>query len=109
MTSHTLTRGATPLLAAALLAACTPAGGREDYAKDGDTGAAAPATVQTVNHPTVADSTAGVSRRTGARGAAGDTNASGVDKGTIGTNDNTRAVPGAATGTAPATTPKTSP
>ena len=69
--------------------------------KDGDSGAAAPAAVQTVNSPANPDSTAGVSRRTGERGSAGDTTASGVQKGTIGTNDNPRSVPGAATGTAP--------
>ena len=98
MTSHMLARGAARLAAVALLAACVAEGGRGDYAKDGDSGAAAPAAVQTVNAPQTADSTAGVSRRTGAPGAAGDTNASGVGKGTIGTNDNTRTVPGAATG-----------
>jgi hypothetical protein len=96
-------RRATLVAAAAALAACTQ-GGRDDYAKDGDTGAAAPAAVLTPNHPTTADSTAGVSRRTGERGSAGDTTASGIDKGTIGTSDNPRAVPGAATG-APTKTP----
>ena len=103
MINQTLARGLTLLGAAAALAACT-AGGREDYVKDGDTGAAAPATVQTVNQPTAPDSTAGVSRRTGTPGSIGDTNSAGIQKGTIGTNDNTRAVPGAATG-APPTTP----
>jgi hypothetical protein len=105
MIKHTLARGFTLLGAAAALAACT-AGGRDDYVKDGDTGAAAPATVQTVNQPTAPDSTAGVSRRTGTPGNAGDTNTAPTPKGTIGTNDNTRAVPGAATGApAPAKTP----
>lgn len=99
MTIATIARRALSLGAVATaLSACVAEGGRGDYAKDGDSGAAAPATVQTVNAPQTADSTAGVSRRTGAPGAAGDTNASGVNKGTIGTNDNTRAVPGAATG-----------
>ena len=106
MTMQTLTRGATIAAAALALAACSTEGGREDYVKDGDTGAASPATVQTVNQPTSPDSTAGVSRRTGERGSAGDTLGSGVGKGTIETNDNTRAVPGAATGAAP-TPPKT--
>jgi hypothetical protein len=93
------------LLVAAALVACSPGnGGREDYVKDGDTGTAAPATVQTVNNPSGPDSTAGVSRRTGDQGRAGDTTASGVEKGTIQSNDNTKSVPGAATG-AP-TTPK---
>jgi hypothetical protein len=103
MTMQTLTRGATIAAAALALAACSTEGGRDDYAKDGDSGAASPATVQTVNQPTSPDSTAGVSRRTGERGIAGDTMASGVDKGTIGTNDNTRSVPGAATGAPPKT------
>ena len=107
MTSQPLARGAVRLAAALTLAACTQ-GGRDDYVKDGDSGAAAPATVQTVNSPTNPDSTAGVSRRTGERNVAGDTNASGIGKGTIGTNDNTRSVPGAATGTAPVP-PKTTP
>ena len=89
------------LLGAATLAACGGAAGREDYVKDGDTGAAAPAAVQTVNQPTAPDSTAGISRRTGARGITGDTTVDGVQKGTISTNDNTQAVPGAATGTTP--------
>lgn len=100
MTIPTLARGATLLAAAAALAACT-AGGREDYVKDGDSGAAAPATVQTVNTPITPDSTAGVSRRTGVPGPAGDTTASGINKGTIGTSDNPQAVPGAATGAPP--------
>ena len=107
MISQPLVRGASRVAAALALAACTQ-GGREDYVKDADSGAAAPATVQTVNNPTNPDSTAGVSRRTGERNIAGDTNASGVDKGTIGTNDNTRSVPGAATGAAPVP-PKTTP
>ncbi len=102
MIVHTFARGAVLLAAAATLAACTQ-GGREDYVKDGDSGAASPAAVQTVNAPQTADSTAGVSRRTGVPGAAGDTTGSGVQKGTIGTNDNTRSVPGAATGTVPKT------
>lgn len=102
MSFPTLTRAAALLATVTALAACTK-GGREDYVKDGDTGTASPATVQTVNTPTTPDSTAGVSRRTGAPGAAGDTNASGVGKGTIQSNDQTRSVPGAATGVPPKT------
>ena len=101
MTSPILSRGAAALLAAALLAACQAEGGREDYVKDADSGTAAPATVQTVNRPEAPDSTAGVSRRTGEKGATGDTSASGINKGTIQSNENTRSVPGAATGAPP--------
>ena len=54
------------------LGACTE-GGRSDYVKDGDTGAAAPATRPTLDNPSAPDSTAGVSQRTGQRGVAGDT------------------------------------
>jgi hypothetical protein len=106
MTSSPRTRGTALLAAALALTACTK-GGREDYVKDADTGAAAPATVQTVNSPTTPDSTAGVSRRTGVPQAAGDTNASGVNKGTIQSNDNTRSVPGAATGAPTTPAPRT--
>ena len=56
-----------------LAAACSAEGGREDYANDGDTGAAAPATVITPNAPQTPDSTAGVSERSGQPGVAGDT------------------------------------
>lgn len=83
------------------LAACTK-GGREDYADDAEGGAAAPAAVQTFNAPGGPDSTAGISRRTGRPASAGDTT-SAAGKGTIQTNDNTRSVPGAATGTPPRT------
>jgi hypothetical protein len=49
-------------------------GGRTEYAKDGDTGAAAPATQQTLSpNPAMGDSTSGMSTRTGRPGAAGDT------------------------------------
>ena len=56
----------------AALGACTK-GGRSDYVKDADTGAAAPATTPTLDNPQAPDSTAGVSERTGTRGVAGDT------------------------------------
>ena len=56
------------------LAACGgSSGGRSDYAKDADTGAAAPATVPKVDAPGAPDSTAGVSERTGSRAPSGDT------------------------------------
>jgi len=96
-----LPRSAALLAAATALAACTK-GGREDYAKDGDTGAASPAAAQTVNSPASPDSTAGVSRRTGVPSSAGDTNTA-AGKGTIQSNENTRSVPGAATGAPPKT------
>lgn len=61
-------------VAAALVTACGGAGGgRNDYVRDGDTGAASPATTPTLNHGDAPDSTAGVSQRTGTPGAAGDT------------------------------------
>jgi predicted small lipoprotein YifL len=57
----------------ATLAACGGAK-QPDYAKDGATGAAAPATQQSLSpNPTMGDSTTGVSRGTGAAAAAGDT------------------------------------
>ncbi|HKG91876.1 MAG TPA: hypothetical protein VKA84_08300 [Gemmatimonadaceae bacterium] len=69
--ARTLTAAAA-LLAA--LAACGTKGGRDDYAKDGDSGAAAPATVPTPDASRPPDSTAGVSTQTGRpQGVAGDT------------------------------------
>jgi hypothetical protein len=61
------------LAAALTLMGCGAEGGREDYVGDGDTGAAAPATVQVPVPPSEADSTTGISERTGRRGVAGDT------------------------------------
>jgi hypothetical protein len=63
------------LAAVVALGACTQ-GGRDDYVRDGDTGAAAPATRPTLDAPSGPDSTAGVSARTGQRGVAGDTTGS---------------------------------
>ena len=61
-----------PAIAAmALLVACGSEGGRSDYVKDGDTGAASPATVRTLDNPGAPDSTSGMSQRAGAPGAAG--------------------------------------
>jgi hypothetical protein len=75
--SRVLRSFARSLAAAAALGAliaCGPKGGREDFAKDGDSGAAAPAAVPTPDHPSGPDSTAGVSSQTGrAQGVAGDT------------------------------------
>ena len=49
-------------------------GGRTEYAKDCDTGAASPATQQTLSpNPAMGDSTSGMSTRTGRPGVAGDT------------------------------------
>ena len=63
------------LAAVVALAACGGAT-QPDYAKDGDTGAAAPATQQTLSPtPTMGDSTTGVSRATGTAAPAGDTTA----------------------------------
>ena len=52
MTSRTLARAAL-LGACCMLAACTK-GGRSDYVRDGDSGAAAPATMTDANHPATA-------------------------------------------------------
>ena len=57
------------LAAVALLAACGSKSG--EYVKDGDTGAASPATVPTPNNPGAPDSTSGMSQRAGAPGVAG--------------------------------------
>ena len=67
----TISKQLAALAAVALLAACGTEGGRSDYVKDGDTGAAAPATVVTPNAPGAPDSTAGMSQRAGAPGVAG--------------------------------------
>ncbi|MGZ8455218.1 MAG: hypothetical protein ACXWZ4_01235 [Gemmatirosa sp.] len=57
---------------AALLTACG-GGAKPEYANDGDTGAAAPATQQTLSpNPGMGDSTAGLQGRTGQPQAAGD-------------------------------------
>ena len=66
-------------LAAALVltAACGAAGGRDEYAEDGDTGAAAPATEGGYDASTAKmigpDSGPGMNARTGQPGVAGDT------------------------------------
>ena len=62
------------LATAALLAACGASeDARTQHATDGDTGAAAPATQQTLSpNPAMGDSTQGLQDRTGQRGVAGD-------------------------------------
>ena len=57
--------------AVALALALAACGGRSEYVKDGDTGAASPATVLTPDNPGAPDSTSGMSHRAGAPGAAG--------------------------------------
>ena len=67
----------TRVLAGAAVAALAACGGEmktPKYANDGDTGAAAPATQQTLSpNPSMGDSTTGMSRGTGEGNAAGDT------------------------------------
>lgn len=68
-------RAVAPLaMVAAVLAACGGDMKTPEYANDGDTGAAAPATQQTLSpNPAMGDSTTGMSRGTGRPGVAGDT------------------------------------
>ena len=68
------TRFGTLALLALALGACGRQEGDPANAKDGDTGAAAPATQQTLSpNPAMGDSTMGAARGTGAPAAAGDT------------------------------------
>jgi len=71
--SHRLARGAAILTI--MLAACViGCGEKSQHASDGDTGAAAPATVRDMSAtPNVPDSTTGVSNPTGQPGMPGDT------------------------------------
>lgn len=87
MTQHRqIARTTRPIVRAALAAAlalsaaaCGAAGGREEYAEDGDTGAAAPATEGGYDQSTAemganaADTSLGTQARTGRPGVAGDT------------------------------------
>jgi hypothetical protein len=67
---------AAALAATALLSAACGGSKGPEYAKDGDTGAAAPATQQSLSpNPSMGDSTAGVSRDTTGAVPAGDTTA----------------------------------
>jgi hypothetical protein len=62
------------ILATLLLAGLGACGDKSKHASDGDTGAAAPATVRDMSAtPNVGDSTKGVSNPTGQPGMAGDT------------------------------------
>lgn len=64
----------TALLATIVLAAAGACGDGSKHATDGDTGAAAPATVRDMSAtPNAGDSTAGVANPTGQPGMAGDT------------------------------------
>jgi hypothetical protein len=64
----------TAVLTALLLAGLGACGDRSKHATDGDTGAAAPATVRDMSAtPNVGDSTSGVANPTGRPGMAGDT------------------------------------
>ena len=71
-----LTRAALAAAVAATMA-CGAAGGRDEYANDGDTGAAAPATEGGYDQSTAEmidrDTSLGMDARTGTPGAAGDT------------------------------------
>ena len=71
--SHRLARG-TAILTTMLVAGVIGCGEKSRHASDGDTGAAAPATVRDMSAtPNVGDSTTGVSNPTGRPGMAGDT------------------------------------
>jgi predicted small lipoprotein YifL len=62
------------LVALTALAACGGGAKTPEYANDADTGAAAPATQQTLSpNPSMGDSTVGMSRGTGVGNMAGDT------------------------------------
>ncbi len=69
-----MSRARASALALVLLAACGGGQeGRPEFANDGDTGAAAPATQQTLSpNPAMGDSTQGLQGRTGLPGTAGD-------------------------------------
>jgi hypothetical protein len=81
-------RLATAAVVAATLAACGGADKSPEYANEGDTGAAAPATQQTLSpNPAMGDSTAGLQGRTQQPMMAGDSgrpsvNADSASKGT---------------------------
>ena len=71
--SHRLARGAA-ILTTMLVAGVIGCGEKSQHASDGDTGAAAPATVRDMSAtPNVPDSTTGVSNPTGQPGMPGDT------------------------------------
>ena len=69
-------------------------GGSGEYANDGDTGAAAPATVQTPSpNPAMGDSTTGLMGRAGHGMMAGDSGRPTLTQGDSGRNAGTNAVP----------------
>jgi hypothetical protein len=71
---HTSTRRAAAVLALTLAATTGACGDKSKHATDGDTGAAAPATVKDMSAtPQAGDSTKGVSNPTGQPSSAGDT------------------------------------
>ena len=81
-----------PIVAASLLVAACGGSKAPEYANDGDTGAAAPATQQTLSpNPTMGDSTMASARGTGAPAMAGDT--MGATGKSAGVPDSTRGKP----------------
>lgn len=78
----------------ATLVACGGDGSRPGYANDGDTGAAAPATQQTLSpNPAMGDSTQGLQDRAGHGMMAGDSGRPTLTAGDSGRNRGTNAVP----------------
>lgn len=76
------TRLAGLALVAASLAACGAEGGRSDYVRDGDTGAASPAATFTPDNPGAPDSTTGLTpERAGSKGTAGTRTTQDADSG----------------------------
>jgi hypothetical protein len=77
-TTHALARRSATILTVTLIAAIGGCGDKSKHASDGDTGAAAPATMRDMSAtPNVGDSTRGVSNPTGQPDAAsGDTTGS---------------------------------
>jgi hypothetical protein len=83
---HRLARGAA-ILSALLVAAVVGCGDKSQHASDGDTGAAAPATVRDMSAtPNAPDSTTGVSNPTGQPNVAGDTTSARVRDSSKGPN-----------------------
>jgi hypothetical protein len=82
------------MLAAALLAACGGGAKQPEYANDADTGAAAPATQQTLSpNPGMGDSTQGLQERAGHGMMAGDSGRPTLTNADSGRNRGTNAVP----------------
>jgi hypothetical protein len=88
------------LLGTLLLAGLGACGDKSKHATDGDTGAAAPATVRDMSAtPNVGDSTAGVSNPTGRPSSAGDTMGARARDSTPGARGGSPVGAGSATGT----------